>query len=312
MDERITPHLRRLIDAGSVALRKQFVEADEHGKRAFAEDDPLAEEVLHSPVKGIVHKYTNRALLKVSYRCAAHCQFCTRIRQIGTAAGDLDEAAIANCLSYIADHTEIDDVILSGGDPFVTPEPTQIILRSLMEIPSVKVVRLGTRLPIHSPASIATAAVGKLLKQMVEVSRAKPVFVLLHANHPDELTAETLASLAAIRSHCTGLLSQSVFLRGINDNAEILGRLFKKLYHSGTIPYYIFRCDYVRGLEHFVCDLSRERMIMTELRRTLSGIALPTYAADVPGYGKLPVPLGFWEVPDIQECIDFRGKPVRL
>lgn len=140
----------------------------------------------------------------------------------------------------------------------------------------------------------------------------KPIFLLLHVNHPDELTTEVLASLALIKSQCTGILSQSVFLRGINDDVDILTRLFRKLYHSGIIPYYIYRCDYVRGLEHFVCDLSCERRIMTELRRTLSGIALPTYVVDVPGCGKLPVPLDFWEVPDIRKCIDFLGNIIRL
>lgn len=165
MDERITPHLQRLIDTGSLAMHDQFVKVRYHGETSFSDDDPLAEEALYSPVKGVVHKYTNRVLWKVSFRCAAHCQFCTRIRQIGTVAGDLDENDIANGLRYIADHSEIEDVILSGGDPLVTPKSTGSILQGLIKIPSVKVIRLGTRLPIHSPASIRARTTRKLLKR---------------------------------------------------------------------------------------------------------------------------------------------------
>jgi len=206
----------------------------------------------------------------------------------------------------------VDDVILSGGDPFYTPPQTIRILRGLMEVESVRVIRIGTRLPVHSPQSIWTPPVTKLLDLVEKVALKKTFFFLIHVNHPDELAPETREALKLLRQTGIPVLSQTVFLRGINDNVEVLGQLFRELYYLGIVPYYIYRCDYVRGLERFVCDLAVERKIMTELRKILSGIALPTYVVDVPGVGKLPVPLEFWDVSNPEQCRDFEGNVINL
>jgi len=311
--EKITPHLQELIEKGSMAVKRQFsLEGVPETEEAFGISDPLGEESVYSPVKGIVHKFGNRALVKVSYRCAAHCQFCTRARQIGDTSGDLSAGDVENCISYIREHSEIDDVILSGGDPFVTPTVALRLLSSLSTIDSVKVVRAGTRLPVHAPSCFGNNTVLELVKKIRQVSENKPFYVLVHVNHPDELGPETRKVLAFLKKNCTALLSQSVFLNRINDDSETLGCLFTKLYHLGVLPHYIYRCDSVSGLERFVCPIEKERQIMTELRRTLSGIAIPTYVADVPGRGKIPVPLDFWAGTDTSRCVDYDGQTVDL
>ena len=313
MKERITPHLQRLIEGGSKAVELQFQKVPEEKiQNIFSELDPLGEEVKYSPVKGITHKFGNRALFKVSYKCAAHCQFCTRTRQIGTREGDLSPAERDAALSYIRSHPEIDDVILSGGDPLYTPHITFELLQGLAKIKSVKVIRIGTRLPIHAPESFKSPLLKKVMREMRRISAKKPLHVLVNVSHADELTDLVEDVLKEIRKHCTAVFSQTVFLKGINDDVSVLSRLFNALYHIGVIPYYLYRCDYVKGLERFICDFEKERQIVSELRRTLSGIAVPEYIVDVPGKGKIPVPLDFWDGTDFSQCRDYEGKVVSL
>jgi lysine 2,3-aminomutase len=309
MKERITQHLRRKLPH-SEALARQFFPADGEKSELFSEPDPLGEEALYSPVKGVVHKYANRALLKVSYRCAAHCQFCTRIRQIGSPAGDLTDAQVKAAIGYIAAHPEITDVILSGGDPLYTPATTERIVEALQRIASVKVIRIGTRLPLHAPRAIASEPVRRVLERLAQGEHAS--YVLLHVNHPDELDDEALAAIRAIRRYGLPLLAQSVFLRGVNDDDAVLERLFTTLYQHSVIPYYIYRCDYVAGLERFACDPAAERTIMTSLRKRMPGIALPTYVIDVAGVGKVPVPLDFWQLESPLRCTDYSGNSIAL
>lgn len=311
--EKITPHLRQLIERGSLAIQRQFsLVGEAETEEIFGILDPLGEESVYSPIKGIVHKFGNRALVKVSYRCAAHCQFCTRVRQIGNPSGDLSVEDVKNCISYIRKHPEINDVILSGGDPFITPTITLGLVSSISAIDSVKVIRIGTRLPVHAPSYFGNYPVLKLVEKIRQVSENKPVYILIHFNHPDELGPKTRKVLTLLKRNCTALLSQSVFLNRINDSAEVLSCLFTELYHLGVLPYYIYRCDSVNGLKRFICPIEKERRIMTELRKTLSGIALPTYVADVPGRGKIPVPLDFWNGIDISQCVDYDGQIIDL
>lgn len=312
MQERITPHLQNLIRSGSNAIEIQFKIPLQQEKAGFFELDPLGEESRYSPIKGLVHKFQNRILWKVSYRCAAHCQFCTRLRQIGTPEGDLTEDDVERGLEYVSSHPEIDDVILSGGDPFVTPQTTMHILDGLSTIPTVKIIRVDTRLPIHSPRSMQSPAVKELVQKLKTTNNERVVYILIHVNHADELTGEVKDSIGALRKTGILLLSQSVFLKDVNDDAQTLAVLFKELYHLGVIPYYIYRCDYVQGLESFIGDLDKERGIMTELRSTLSGIAVPTYVVDVSGRGKIPVPLKYWNLSEPNKCTDFDGNPISL
>ncbi len=285
MKEKITPFLKSLNNSSAINL--QYQKSIEEVDTLF--NDPLLEEQ-HEVVKGLVHKYSNRALIKTSYQCAAHCRFCTRIRQIGKPEGTLDENNIANILQYLKEHSEIDDVILSGGDPLYTPKTTILLLQEIQKIDTIKVVRIGTRLPFHSPQSFATPLLKKLLKQIDEGGRQKPFYILIHIEHPDELTADSEAVIHQLRQLKISLLSQSVFLKNINDNTEVLYQLFKRLYHLGVMPYYIYHCDKVKGLERFYGDIENEKKIMTALRKKLSGIACPLFVEDIEnGYGKIPI-----------------------
>lgn len=311
--EKITPHLRNLIDKGSNAVYRQFVYNDSYPeiKSKFASYDPLNEDGF-TPVKGIIHKYSNRVLWKVSYRCAAHCQFCTRRRQIGNKSGKLTKKEIANCIKYISNHKEIEEIILSGGDPFFSPKTLDYILKKIVKINSIKSIRIGTRLPIHLPQAFDSPKLRKVINSLGKFSKKLPIYILIHINHPDELTKESKKVIRNFRKKSLILMSQTVFLRNVNDNFETLYKLFKEIYFLGVIPYYIFRCDYVKGLEPFVCDIRKEQKIMTELTKKLSGIAVPTHVFDVPGKGKIPVPLDFWDGVDLSRCRDFENKEILI
>ncbi len=309
MQEKFTPYLEKQF--ANRAIAEQYLVPKDNILYKFKNLDPLSEDS-HQPVKGLIHKYDNRALIKVSYRCASHCQFCTRIRQIGTNEGDLKFDEIQNIITYIKQHIEITDVILSGGDPFFSPKQTLAILEELETIENVKVIRIGTRLPVHNPKSFESAVIKKVLNKVAEIQQKKPLFILINFEHPDELTPETIQVIKQLKQTGATLFSQTVFLKGINNNSNTLKRLFENLFWNGVLPYYIYRCDSVKGLEHFVCDMNEEIEIMTELRKRLSGLAYPTYIVDVEGTGKIPIPLSFWSDTDISQCKDFTDKQIRL
>jgi len=311
MKELITPHLRELIERGSIAIRKQFkIPREKITRKPFPNLDPLSESE-YSPLKGLVHKFKNRVLIKITLRCAAHCQICTRRREIGSPLGDLTSEEIAACAQYIKDHPEIEEVIISGGDPFYVPKDTLEFLNLIDGINTIKVIRIGTRFPIHSPRSFETKLVGELLGKIKKMAKDRPFFILIHCNHPDELTKPVFNAIDMLKETGSTLLSQSIFLRGINDSVDVLQELFTTLYHHNVQPYYMYRCDYVHGLEQFVCPLRAERKMMTELRKRLSGIAYPNYVIDVVGRGKIPVPLEFWKS-SIRACTDFDGKIIKI
>lgn len=311
MQEKITPYLKELAK-NNPAVRLQFYKnhQEEELLPVFS-SDPL-EEDSHEIVKGLVHKYSNRALIKTTLRCAAHCRFCTRYRQVGSEEGDLQNEDIDRISSYISDNPQIDDVILSGGDPLYAPKTTIKLLNKLRAIETIKVFRVGTRLPVHNPQSFDTPLLKKAIETMDEIAEDRPFLLPINFQHPSELTKETLNVLKKLRRTNLTLLSQTVFLKGVNNSESALRELFGKLYHSGVIPYYIYRCDYVQGIERFICDIKEEQEIMTKLRSTLSGISCPTYVVDVAGQGKIPVPLGYWDNADLTKCKDYNDKNINL
>ncbi len=311
MRERLTPYLRTMSEK-SPAIATQHVrsELEEYDSNSFL-TDPLAEDS-HEVVKGLVHKYDNRALIKATLRCAAHCRFCTRYRQIGSPEGDLSKDDVGNIGNYVRDHPEINDVILSGGDPLYVPKTAMDILQTLRPIDTVKVFRIGTRLPVHNPRSFDTPLLRETVELADDIGKERPFFVLMNFQHPDELTDETLRVVKMLRRTSMTLLSQTVFLKGVNNSTEVLRKLFEGLYHNGVMPYYIYRCDYARGVERFVCDIEEEQRIMTELRSSLSGIAYPTYVVDLPGHGKVPVPLSYWDGVDLSHARDFKGQEIQI
>lgn len=287
MKEKITPFLKKYLDHDSIKNQYRISAFEDLGN--FSYNDPLMEDS-HETVKGLIHKYENRALLKVSYQCAAHCRFCTRIRQIGNPEGTLNENDLDKIAEYLKAHPEIEDVILSGGDPLYTPKLTLQLLQKIKNIDSVKVFRIGTRMPFQSPESFKSPVYKALFETIKEIANTKPFYILVHIEHPDELVEESILAIQQLKALKVTLLSQTVFLKDINDDLETLYILCKKLYHLGVIPYYLYRCDNVKGLEHFQCDPKKEKEISLALRQKLSGIATPLYVEDLEdGYGKMPL-----------------------
>lgn len=285
MKEKISPFIKGFID--NPFIMKQYIVSNH--EREIHHNDPLMEDS-HEVTKGLIHKYANRALIKVSYQCASHCRFCTRIRQIGNPEGTLNEKDIDDIITYLNHHPEIEDVILSGGDPLYTPQITSTLLNRMKSISSIRVMRIGTRLPFHLPNAFQSKLLLNLLEQVNEIGHQKPFYLLIHIEHPDELTEETERVILQLRQLKVTILSQTVFLKNINDHFDTLYKMFKRLYHLGVIPYYLYHCDNVKGLEHFRGDMEKEKEIAQQLRASLSGIATPLFVEDIEGgYGKIPI-----------------------
>lgn len=304
--QKISNHLRRLIKK-SKAIEKQFIASEESeppGSKLFF--DPLEEEKF-TKVKGLIHKYKNRVLILLTLECAAYCRFCTRRRCVSDIEkGKIKENDLLTMKKYILNHPEIREIIFSGGDPLVVPKILIKGLKILGNLPQIKVIRIGTRVPVSNPSLVTNS----LLRAFRNVK--KPLYILIHFEHPDELTQETVRVLAKLRKAGGILFSQTVFLRGVNDSFEILYRLFSRLIEVGVKPYYLFRCDPVIGVEKFRVDFKKEVEIATKLRKELSGLAYPLYVIDAPqGSGKIPVPLLFWEFND-SFYFDFSGKKLKI
>ena len=249
----------------------------------FLKEDPLHEDE-DMPVPGLVHRYTDRALLIATTVCAMYCRHCTRKRVTGTRESAISAAQLERATAYLSAHPEVTDVIISGGDPFTMATPAiEQIVRTVRSVPSVQVIRIGTRTPVVMPQRI-TYELTRMLRKY------HPIFVNTHFNHPDELTPEAAAACERLADAGIPVGNQSVLLRGVNDNPQVLERLFRRLVKSRVRPYYLFQCDLVRGVEHFRTPSSRGIEIMEYLRGRLSGLAIPTYVVDAPhGGGKIPI-----------------------
>lgn len=245
--------------------------------------DPIGDNRF-SPVSGIVHRYPDRVLLKVTGVCLAYCRFCFRRDMIGPAEGILSPSALDQALAYIADHSEIWEVILTGGDPLtLSDRRLGEILDRLRAIPHVKIIRFHTRAPIVEPSRVTPALVDLL-------RAAGPVYVVLHCNHPREITASASAACALLADAGLPLLSGTVLLRGVNDKLEILSALMRTLVENRIKPYYLYHPDLARGTSHFRLSLEEGQALVHALHKNLSGLCQPTYVLDIPdGHGKVPV-----------------------
>jgi lysine 2,3-aminomutase len=284
----LTPAMASLIERNDPAdaIARQFVpDARELEPDPAALPDPIGDDT-HSPVKGIVHRYPDRVLLKIVGVCPVYCRFCFRREMVGPAAGaNLTAEETAAALAYIASDARIWEVILTGGDPFVlSPRRIAELSAALGRIPHVKVLRWHTRVPVVAPERIT----GELVSALGRAGRA--VFVGLHANHPRELTSDAKAAIARLVDAGIPVLSQTVLLKGVNDDADTLEALMRGLVASRVKPYYLHQADLAPGTRHFRTSIAAGQALMRELRRRLSGIALPTYVLDIPGgYGKVPI-----------------------
>jgi len=243
-------------------------------------EDPLKEEE-HTPVPYLVHKYPDRVLLLVSSKCAMYCRFCTRKRKVGRIQ-QIPMEDIMNAISYIAEHPEVRDVIVSGGDPLMRPDSElETIISAIRAIPHVDIIRIGTRMPVVNPARVT-------VKFARMVRKYHPVFMNIHINHPSEITAESSEACSILVNEGIPLGSQTVLLRGVNDNAETMKELMQKLLKIRVKPYYIYQCDLVKGVEHFRTTVETGIDIMKQLQGFTSGLALPHFVIDGPG-GKVPI-----------------------
>ena len=305
----ITPAMMALIHTDDEAdpIAAQFVpSAKELETHPDERADPIGDET-YSPVEGIVHRYPDRVLLKPLHLCPVYCRFCFRKEQIGETGNMLSPTALTNAINYIRDHSEIWEVILSGGDPLMLSDNRLAdIMERLNAIEHVKVIRFHSRVPVVDPARI-TAKLAQILR-----GRAA-TYIFLHSNHPRELTPEARAACARLIDAGIPMLSQSVLLRGVNDNHETLSQLMRAFVETRVKPHYLHHPDLVRGTGHFRVPLAEGQKLVKSLRGHLSGLCQPTYMLDIPGgYGKIPVGASF-----IEECdggwtvTNHRGETIR-
>lgn len=289
----ITPHFLSLIDRNDPndPLRIQLVpRTSEHAPSSWGLSDPLGEEAIEDAagVPFVVHRYSDRALLLATDRCASYCRFCTRKRFVGQGPGptpnELDAA-----LRYIEEHTEIRDVILSGGDALVlSDEKLGALLDRLTRIDHLDVVRLATRMLAFAPTRVTTS-LASLLHELTKRGGAA-IYVLTHFNHPRELAPEALAAIGKLVDAGVPVLNQTVLLRGVNDDRETLMTLFRSLTRARARPYYLHQCDLAHGTDAFRVPLDEARALYASLRGHLSGISIPTFVVDLPGgLGKQPL-----------------------
>jgi lysine 2,3-aminomutase len=304
----ITPALADLMDPDvpDDPMARQFVpDAAELDFSQAERADPIGDEA-HAPVDGIVHRYPDRVLLKLVDICAAYCRFCFRRERVGKGSGLLQPKALAAALGYIRAHPQIWEVILTGGDPLVvSARRLAAIAAELAAIEHVKILRVHTRVPIAAPSRVTPALV-RALK-----ASGKAVYAAVHVNHPRELSKEARRACARFVDAGIPVLSQTVLLRGVNDDAQVLGSLMRALIECRIKPYYLHHGDLAPGTAHWRTSIARGQSLMRALHGRYSGLCQPTYVLDIPGgYGKVPV--GPQYVSGNGECgyriEDFKGR----
>jgi lysine 2,3-aminomutase len=279
---KINPYYLSLIKAKGDPIYKQVVPDQAELKDCDLESDPLSEEK-DSPVPSIVHRYPDRCLFLVSPICASYCRFCTRKRKVGD-SGKISPRFIDQGIKYISEHPEIRDVIISGGDPLMlSDKQIDHVLSSLRQIPHLQILRIGSRVPCFLPQRVTPKLV-KILRKY------HPLYINVHFNHPDELTPEAFKALGRLADAGIPLGNQTVLLKGVNDNPEVMKKLMQKLLQARVRPYYIYQADMVFGTEHFRTRVEKGLEIIKALRGWTSGLAVPHFVIDAPGGGgKIPL-----------------------
>jgi lysine 2,3-aminomutase len=308
----LTADIAELVDATdpSDPIARQFIPDEaELDRRPEEMSDPIGDG-LHSPVKGIVHRYPDRVLLKPVHICAAYCRFCFR-REVVGGAHALSRTELDAAIAYIRAHCEIWEVILTGGDPLMlSPRRLKQLVDELTTIEHVKVIRVHTRVPVVEPSAV-TAALVRALK-----APGKATYVVLHANHARELTPKARAACARLIDAGIPMLSQSVLLRGVNDDAATLGELMRALVECRIKPYYLHHGDLAPGTAHWRTSIEEGQALMRALHGRFSGLCQPAYVLDIPGgHGKSPIGPNYLARAGGEngtaryEIEDFRGRP---
>lgn len=293
----ITPAVAELIDRNDPQdpIARQYVPAIEELDTQQAERaDPIGDHV-HSPVAGIVHRYPDRVLFKLVHVCAVYCRFCFRREMVGPGKEtSLNDDAYASALGYIRANPQIWEVILTGGDPLMlSARRLRTIMRDLASVPHVKIIRIHTRIPVADPSRISEALIDALK------IKGATTWVALHANHPRELTVQAREACAKLVDAGIPLVSQSVLLRGVNDDAATLEALMRSFVECRIKPYYLHHGDLAPGTAHLRTTLEAGQALMRELRGRVSGLCQPEYVLDIPGgHGKSPVGPSYLVAPD--------------
>jgi lysine 2,3-aminomutase len=282
----VTPYYLSLVDPDDPAcpIRRQVIpHAFEQNETPGDLRDPLGEEA-HEVAPDLIRRYPDRALLLVTDHCAVYCRFCTRSRMVGAGSGARSAGRLDPALTYLRENPDVREVIVSGGDPLtLSTERLVRILAKLREIESIELIRIATRIPVVLPQRI-------LPELLSALAPFHPLWVMTHFNHPKELTPLSRAACRALADAGFPVMNQSVLLRGVNDDPEVLATLFRGLVKERVRPYYLLQADPVRGTGHLRTPISTGIEIMERLQGRLSGIALPKLIVDTPGgFGKVPV-----------------------
>lgn len=284
----VTDHLKgamRSTDTLNDPVARQYLpRLEELEIRPEERVDPIGDDP-HSPVKGLVHRHKNRVLFMPVFVCAAYCRYCFRREVVGSAENALNPQDRRRALDYIREHSQISEVILTGGDPFVlSARKLSDLVQELAAIDHIKTIRFHTRAPMAWPKRITPefCAAFAGLKQAV--------YICLHINHVQEITEDVRAAINNLRASGAMLLSQSVLLRGVNDHADTLVDLMTALTEIQIKPYYLHHPDLAPGTAHFRVSLEHGQALMRELQSRLSGLSIPRYMLDIPGgFGKVPI-----------------------
>jgi len=303
----ITPHFFNLIDPNDPndPIRRQVVPRFEETLTSPAEmADPCGEDS-HMPVPGLVHRYPDRVLFLVTDRCASYCRYCTRSRVVSGAGEQELHTDFEEAFRYLEQHTEIRDVLFSGGDPLLfSDDKLEYLLKRVRAIEHIEFVRIGSRVPIFLPQRITPELCAMLQKY-------HPLWMSVHVNHPRELTTEVKAALERLANHGIPLGNQSVLLRGVNDDADVMKTLVQKLLRCRVRPYYLYQLDLIKGSSHLKVPVSKGIEIIEALRGHTTGYAVPQYVIDAPGGGgKVPINPGYQLYHDAEKIVirNYEGK----
>lgn len=282
----ITPHFLNLIDREDpdCPIRRQVVPRIEETRHSSWEmSDPCGEDG-DMPVQGLVHRYPDRVNFLITDRCAAYCRYCTRSRVVSGAGEQALDTQFEPAFRYLEEHSEVRDVLLSGGDPLLFSEARlEKILRRLRGIEHIEFIRIGSRVPVFLPQRI-TPELCEMLRQF------HPLFVSVHVNHPREITTEVKAGFERMADAGIPLGNQSVLMRGVNDDVETMKILVQKLLRCRVKPYYLYQMDLIRGSAHLRTSVRKGIEVIEGLRGHTTGYAIPQYVIDAPGGGgKIPI-----------------------
>jgi lysine 2,3-aminomutase len=289
----ITPAIRRLIETPEDPIGRQFIPHPAELLTAPHETaDPIGDDAL-SPVKGIVHRYADRALLKPLLICPVYCRFCFRREHVGPDGGLLTEAELQAALGWLEAHPAIKEVILTGGDPLMlSPRRLSGLMKALTAIPHIQTIRIHTRVPTTAPDRVTDALAAAL-------GTDKAMWLVLHANHAREFSPDARAAIRRIQQKAVPVLGQSVLLRGVNDSEQALEDLFRAMIAARVKPYYLHQLDAAPGTARFHVPIAEGQRLLAGLRGRVSGLAWPTYVLDIPGgHGKVPIGPGYLDPDD--------------